>query len=97
MVRQEWNQADRNVLSQGQLNSAGHNIQDRSNEGNRPVGQLLGQPSIGSHKHVFNYSIDRTHSHLIEGQTGTIEFDGLDEKIEPKHIPMIYIIYTGVI
>ena len=92
-----WNQADRNVLSQGQLNSAGHNIQDRSNEGNRPVGQLLGQPSIGSHRHVFNYSIDRTHSHLIEGQTGTIEFDGLDEKIEPKHIPMIYIIYTGVI
>ena len=79
--------------SQGQLNSQGYNIQTWNQEN----GQLLSQPSVGDHTHQFTYSIDRTHSHEVTGQSGELQISGLDDKIEPKHIPMLYIIYTGVI
>ena len=88
-----WNQGNRDVDSQGQLNSQGYNIQTK----NQQNGQLLGQPSVGNHTHQFIYSIDRTHSHEVTGQSGELQISGLGDKIEPKHIPMLYIIYTGVI
>ncbi len=60
-------------------------------------GQLTpGTGSVGNHTHVAQYSIERTHNHTISGQTGSIQLSGFDSKIEPKHMPMLYIIYTGV-
>ena len=60
-------------------------------------GQLTpGTGSVGNHTHVAQYSIERNHNHTISGQTGSIQLSGFDSKIEPKHMPMLYIIYTGV-
>lgn len=60
-------------------------------------GQIAaGTGSIGNHTHDVTYSVSRDHSHTITGQTGSITTSGLDAKIEPRYMPLLYIIYTGV-
>ena len=60
-------------------------------------GQMAqGTGSVGNHTHDVEYTLDRTHNHSISGQQGDIQMSGFDSKIEPKHMPIVYIIYTGV-
>ena len=55
-----------------------------------------GTDSVGNHTHDIEYTLNRTHNHSISGQQGNILMSGFDSKIEPKHMPIVYIIYTGV-
>ncbi len=55
-----------------------------------------GTGSVGAHTHSVTYTLNRTHNHSIGGQQGNIQMSGFDSKIEPKHMPIVYIIYTGV-
>lgn len=60
-------------------------------------GQMAeGTGSVGNHTHDVTYTLNRTHNHSISGQQGNIQMSGFDSKIEPKHMPIVYIIYTGV-
>ena len=60
-------------------------------------GQMAqGTGSVGAHTHDVTYTLSRTHNHSISGQQGDIQMSGFDSKIEPKHMPIVYIIYTGV-
>ena len=60
-------------------------------------GQMAeGTDSVGAHTHDVEYTLNRTHNHSISGQQGNILMSGFDSKIEPKHMPIVYIIYTGV-
>ena len=60
-------------------------------------GQMAqGTGSVGAHTHSVTYTLNRTHNHSINGQQGDIQMSGFDSKIEPKHMPIVYIIYTGV-
>lgn len=60
-------------------------------------GQLAqGTGSVGNHTHDATYSINRDHTHIVTGQSGSIVTSGLDSTIQPRYMPMLYIIYTGV-
>jgi microcystin-dependent protein len=60
-------------------------------------GQLAsGTGTVGNHTHDATYSINRTHTHTVTGQSGSIVTTGLDSTIQPRYMPMLYIIYTGV-
>jgi microcystin-dependent protein len=59
-------------------------------------GQIApGTNSQGDHVHQVTYSISRNHSHTVSGQTGNITLTGLNGTIQPRYMPMLYIIYTG--
>ena len=61
------------------------------------AGQMAqGTGSVGAHTHDVEYTLDRTHNHSISSQQGNIQMSGFGSKIEPKHMPIVYIIYTGV-
>jgi microcystin-dependent protein len=49
----------------------------------------------GNHAHSLNFQLDRGHNHVITGQTGNANISGEDSSIEPKYLPMVYIIHTG--
>jgi len=49
----------------------------------------------GNHAHSLNFQLDRGHNHVITGQTGSANIVGQNSNIEPRHLPMVYIIHTG--
>jgi hypothetical protein len=54
-----------------------------------------GTGSEGSHTHSLSFNLNRGHNHAITGQTGSLNISGQDSSVEPRHLPMVFIIHTG--
>lgn len=54
-----------------------------------------GTNSEGTHTHSLAFTLNRGHNHVITGQTGSLTVSGQDSNIEPRHLPMVFIIHTG--